>query len=326
MVDCIIIGAGMAGLTAARILYDAGYDVLVLEKSRGIGGRMATRRFAGGVFDTGAQFISARSEGFQKIIDDCLSNGSAKVWADGFPKDNMPPQNSHARYCGSVGMTAIAKDLAKDIDIEYETRVKKINPPNGNEVWKVEDEEGNVFKASSLLMTPPAPQLLELLLPIQDSLLSDGIKELEQVQYHCCICVVAALKDKTKVPAPGGIHLSDHDLVWVADNQQKGISDVPSLTLHGAPEFSRLNYDQSDEELISKMIELAKPIIGDCDVVEAQVRRWRYSLPFKFTDNPFVKLLDRPAMLAAGEAMVGGKVEGAYTSGKAAADWLLEYL
>jgi len=326
MVDCIIIGAGMAGLTAARILYDAGYDVLVLEKSKGIGGRMATRRFAGGVHDTGAQFISARSDGFKKIIDECLSSGSAKIWAKGFPKDNLPAENSHERFCGSEGMTAIAKDLAKDIDIEYETRVKKINPPNGKEVWEVEDEEGNVFKSSSLLMTPPAPQLLELLFPIQDRLLIDGIKELEKVEYHSCICVVAALKNETKVPAPGGIHLSDQDLVWIADNQQKGISDVPSVTLHGAPEFSRIHYDQSDEELINTMIELAKPFVGECEVIEAQVRRWRYSLLFKFTDDPFVKLLERPAMLAAGEAMVGGKVEGAYTSGKAAADWLLDYL
>ncbi len=39
-----VIGAGMTGITCARALADAGFDVTVFEKSRGLGGRMATRR------------------------------------------------------------------------------------------------------------------------------------------------------------------------------------------------------------------------------------------------------------------------------------------
>ncbi|MFW5789075.1 MAG: FAD-dependent oxidoreductase [Spirochaetota bacterium] len=45
--DVPVVGAGIAGLTAARRLVDASLDVTVLDKGRGVGGRMATRRFGG---------------------------------------------------------------------------------------------------------------------------------------------------------------------------------------------------------------------------------------------------------------------------------------
>ncbi|MFW5812000.1 MAG: FAD-dependent oxidoreductase, partial [Alkalispirochaetaceae bacterium] len=64
----VIIGAGIAGLAAARELTRLGRSVRLLDKGRGVGGRMATRRFAGGRFDTGAQFFSARSRPFRSLL------------------------------------------------------------------------------------------------------------------------------------------------------------------------------------------------------------------------------------------------------------------
>ena len=57
MPSVAIIGAGMSGLAAARVLSDAGYAVTIFEKSRGVGGRAATRRRAGFIYDHGAQYI-----------------------------------------------------------------------------------------------------------------------------------------------------------------------------------------------------------------------------------------------------------------------------
>ena len=58
MWDVAVIGAGIAGLTAARHLHQAGYRILVLEKSRGLGGRLATRRVDGQPIDHGCRYIS----------------------------------------------------------------------------------------------------------------------------------------------------------------------------------------------------------------------------------------------------------------------------
>jgi len=53
-----VVGAGMAGITCARTLQQAGHQVTVFEKSRGLGGRMATRDSAFGSFDHGAQYFT----------------------------------------------------------------------------------------------------------------------------------------------------------------------------------------------------------------------------------------------------------------------------
>ena len=79
--DVIIVGAGMAGLSAARELEKRGRSVALLDKGRGVGGRMANRRFEGARFDTGAQFFSVRSRPFRRLLEEELLPGeSAAIW------------------------------------------------------------------------------------------------------------------------------------------------------------------------------------------------------------------------------------------------------
>ena len=76
-----VIGAGMTGITCARALYVAGYDVTVFEKSRGLGGRMATRRVGKTLtIDHGAQFITARSDAFKSFMQRACKAGTAEIW------------------------------------------------------------------------------------------------------------------------------------------------------------------------------------------------------------------------------------------------------
>ncbi|MBY4130272.1 FAD-dependent oxidoreductase [Rhodococcus fascians] len=56
-VDTIVVGAGISGLTAARILHGAGRRVLVLEARDRVGGRVWTVRADGDILDAGASWI-----------------------------------------------------------------------------------------------------------------------------------------------------------------------------------------------------------------------------------------------------------------------------
>ena len=67
--DVLIIGAGLAGLSAANKLKEAGRDVLVIDKGRGIGGRLAGRRIGEATFDHGAQFFTAREATFKATVE-----------------------------------------------------------------------------------------------------------------------------------------------------------------------------------------------------------------------------------------------------------------
>lgn len=70
MIDVIIIGAGLAGLTAARALKQSGARVLVLESRDRIGGRVQSQRLENGVtLDLGAQIIGDDHIEVRKLVD-----------------------------------------------------------------------------------------------------------------------------------------------------------------------------------------------------------------------------------------------------------------
>ena len=77
----VVVGAGAAGLSAARQLGDR-YEVVVFDKARGVGGRMATRRLGDATFDHGAQFLTAHDPGVRgPTVEEwcCRRSGAALV-------------------------------------------------------------------------------------------------------------------------------------------------------------------------------------------------------------------------------------------------------
>ena len=105
--DVLIIGAGISGLLCASELQRAGKTVRVLDKGRGLGGRMATRRMAGGRLDHGAQFFTVRDGRLKAYADEWLAAGVIKKWYRHTPGYRDPA--GHARYCGINGMTDAPK-------------------------------------------------------------------------------------------------------------------------------------------------------------------------------------------------------------------------
>ncbi len=99
--EILILGAGMTGLSAATELQRAGRRVLVLDKGRSVGGRMATRRMGEAVFDHGAQFMTARSARFQATLGDMVENGAVVEWCRGFAEQ----ADGHPRWRGHPSAT-----------------------------------------------------------------------------------------------------------------------------------------------------------------------------------------------------------------------------
>ena len=102
-----IIGAGIAGLTLARRLTDGGRDVVVFDKSRGVGGRAATRRARGMCIDHGAQYFAARDDGFCKEVSGWEQRGIIERWPTCF-------DDGEVRYRGVDGMSAVCRALASE--------------------------------------------------------------------------------------------------------------------------------------------------------------------------------------------------------------------
>ncbi len=319
--DCIIIGSGIAGLLAARELNRKGMTTVVLDKARGVGGRMATRRIGGGVFDHGAQFFAARDPRFQALVAEWVAAQVAREWGHGFASgDGFVAPDGFPRYCGTTGMTAIPKYLAEGLDIRLGNGATSASPSNGG--WEVRTGTGETFRGKRLLLTPPVPQSLEILGENKTNLPADAASALAGIEYDPCFAVMVMLDGPSKIPAPGGVRMP-HDLIaWMADNYAKGISsEQHGVTIHANPNFSRQYFDEDTKLIIETLLGAAEPWLS-AKVVETQVHRWRYSQPTRIHSAPCI-YTEQPATLAfAGDAFGGLRVEGAALSGLSAAEHL----
>ena len=317
MTKILIIGAGMSGLTAARELQSHGHEVTIVDKGRGIGGRMATRRFAGGRFDHGAQFFTTRSDEFRAATEKWQSEEVARHWFDGTPTPDEPVKNDgHPRYCGSAGMTGIGKHLMEGLDVQLGHEIETLRREDG--AWQAATADGATFSGEELILTAPIPQSLKLFDTSAQILPAAMRATLESVSYEPCFAVLAQLDGPSNIAAPGLLYVNGDPIWWIADNSQKGVSPLEgSVTIHSSGNYARAHYDDDPFQVGEELIALCQDWLGS-PVREFQVRRWRYSKP----ENPLdigIARDEKHAVTFAGDALMGAKIEGAFTSGLMAA-------
>jgi len=318
--DVLIIGAGLAGLSAANDLRQAGRKVLVIDKGRGLGGRLAGRRIGDATFDHGAQFFTAREFRFKAAVEGWIKAGVAEEWYSSYP--GQP--NGHPRYRGVPTMTAVAKYLATNIHVIRTTRVDSIGQQGDG--WLAELDNGETINTKAMLITSPVPQTIDLLATGNITVPTDKQARLNRIQYESCIAVMAILDGPAAIESPGAIALEDGPIAWITDNLQKGVSKIPAVTIHASGDFSAEHLNHDRMEIGQRLIDAAGVYLGDARVTEYQVHGWRYSKPTVVDDAPCILLsetTDLPPLAVAGDAFAGSRFEGAVQSGWAAAKALV---
>ncbi len=318
----LVVGAGMGGLTAARLLVDDGHDVVVVDKGRGVGGRLATRRIGGAVLDHGAQFFTAPDQSFAARVEGWRDAGVVEPWfSSRLEPDGTVVPDGHPRYRGATGMTAIAKHLAAALpDVRVGCRLTAVAVDGDG--WRAEVEGGVAMTADAVVLTPPVPQTLDLLAAGDVALDPVDAAALGRVRYEPCVAVLAVLDRPSGLPEPGAVRPAGEPVDWAADNQRKGISPVPAVTVHLGPLASATAWDRPDDEIVADAL-AAVPLDAEAEVVDAQVQRWRYARPSLLHPEPALRLGELPPAVCCGDAFRAARVEGAALSGLAAADLLV---
>lgn len=317
--DVLIIGTGITGIIAARELQKAGRRVLLLDKGRGLGGRLASRRVGAATFDHGAQFITARDARFEELLKQGAEAGMVTEWCRGF----SALADGHPRWRGAPAMTAVAKYLAHGLETQMERQVTALR--REGQRYTATTSHGDVYSASAVLLTPPVPQSLALLAAGGIELDHSLRTRLESIQYERCLAVMAVMSGPSLIPPPGAIIPASGPISWMADNQLKGISAEPAVTLHASHEFSLAHWDADRMESGRLLLEAAQPWLG-AEVLSYQVHGWRYSKPMQVDAQPCALVHASPPLVMAGDAFAGPRVEGAALSGFAAAHTLLKNL
>ena len=306
----------MAGLAAAWRLSDLGRCVRVLEKSRGIGGRLATRRTRDGLtFDHGAQFAKARDAGFAGYLDQARRAGAAADWTP------LGPDGAEgALPVGLPGMSGLVAPLARGIEIGFAATVTGLSAGDG---WVVEGEGFDTFEVSAVLLAIPAAQAQSLLRPVAPQTAG----ELDRVEMDPCLAAMVAFDAPLATPV-GLWRDPSPSLQWVSrENAKPGRADgVDRWVVHGAPRWSREHLERDKDETAAMILPMAADVwrrAGAAVPEPARLigHRWRYARTRRPLGRPF--LADASGtLLAGGDWALGPRVEAAYLSGIAMADAL----
>ena len=318
MVDILVIGAGLAGLSASRKLADKGYQVLVVDKGKSVGGRLASRSLESASFDYGAQFMTAKEPRFLDQVNNWVSDGTAELWFRGYPGRS----ENYKRWRGIPNMRELARSLAGALNIKTARQVLKITLQQT--LWRVDFKDGKVIYANNILLTPPVPQSLEIIDRGNTKLNQDQRLRLQQLTYDPCIAMLALLEGPSKIAPPGILVPNSDDIDWISDNMKKGVSLIPSVTIHASADFSKKHFNEDSDKMGKKIIKLSKPWLGVA-VKHFAIHRWRYSKPKYVDTERFMLIQNNPTLIIAGDAFAGPRVEGAFLSGYSAAEALIAH-
>lgn len=334
-----IVGAGLAGLAAAHRLRQTRPElaITILEKSRGVGGRAATRRAHGAVFDHGAQYIKAPNDELREL----LRTGGAEpldipapVWtfdASDTIAPGDPEQNREGKWTYAGGITQLAKQLAAGLDIRFQRRIGRFDYDGSSfKLYDVDQQPLGVFDA--LLLTPPAPQTAELIaasvLPEQARAALLG--ELAKAQYRPCLTLTLGYPALRERPYYALVNSDkQHPLSWLAYEHAKPGRDTGGAAVVVAqlgPHASKQHWDEPLPELTTYVAGLLSALLAEDlgSPLWADRQGWRFALPDGGADW---ELLNRaiPNLLFAGDYTAGsGRVHRAIEEGWRAAELLLK--
>jgi renalase len=310
-VKIAVIGAGIAGLTLAQRLKA---EVTVLEKSRGVGGRMSTRHADPFHFDHGAQYLTIRTRAFKSSMRPHIESGLLQEWKprvltltageQPYKRDWFEPH-----YVAAPGMNALAKKLAEGLSVQLQTEVAAL-VPNGK-LWDIQTRDGRILGPYDwVISTAPAPQTQSLFADLYSRQPQPA-----QSKMTGCYTLMLGLAQPLKLKFDAA-RVKNSPIRWISVNSSKPGRELPcTLVIHSDNDWAEAHLEDDQDEIRHTLLtELARQLQTDLpSPAHIALHRWRYAE----TTVPLGKnyLIDTHKHLAAcGDWCIRGNVEAAFTS------------
>lgn len=314
-----VIGAGLAGITAAAELQARGFKVDVFEKSRGAGGRLATKRLDWAKADIGAQYFTVRDPAFAEVVANWQTNNLVARWrftphklADG--KLVSSPDDT-PRYIAVPGMTAMAKANTHQLNIRYQCRIQQLVGRRGT--WTLQDERGVRHGAYRwVVLSQPAAQSHALLKTHSQA--ERLTQQIPKDQMLPCWALVLATEGVTD-PSIAGI-FGDETVSWISRLNSKPVRQAPPgcddlWLMHFGARWSAQKGRDYAYRLPGVGAALLQQLLDTpLRVRHSYVHYWRYAKlrASHRVAEPIVAPDQKLAVI--GDWTHGGRVEGAYLS------------
>ena len=331
-----VVGAGMAGVTCARTLMQAGHQVTLFEKSTSVGGRMATRHTAFGSFDQGAQYFTVRDPRFVQALQ--TVPGLCKRWSANTIRvldeqgqvaaAGLPTTEAH--WVPTPGMNALvsrwALPLMEQHRVELETRVTRIERDALNSrQWQLHTEgpggAQHVFSSfDAVLLALPARQTRMLLQTAQQFDLL--LQQIDQVKVAPCWTLMLAFPQAMQPglsalgPQWNAARSTHHRIAWLARESSKpGRGAVERWTVQASPAWSQEHLEDDARRVQAKLLKAFSEVTGiRAEPAYVDSHRWRYAQTTQALGKSH--LWDASAGLGVcGDWCLGHRVENAFVSG-----------
>lgn len=324
-----IVGAGVAGIGTAYELRDADTEVTLLEKSRGVGGRAATRRRNGCVYDHGANYVTPDPE-LEEFMREQGDTGPVEIEGPVWTFDSsgtIEPGEERERPVLTYedGITRFAKGVFSrtDATLETETRVESIG--HEGDRWRVNADERE-YAFDALVMTPPAPQTAALLVDADwnDPLRGELTAAIEAVPYRTILTAVLHYPFETDRPYYALVNTDkDHEIGWLSREECKPghvPDDESVLIVQMAPDWSLERYGEPEEAIADAAAGLAAGLLDDPRLETpdwTDCTRWRHALPDEGIDDGVLTRVEDRSLYFAGDWVAGeGRVAAAFENGR----------
>ena len=313
-----VVGAGIAGLSAARALRARGHEVIVYEKQRVPGGRNATRKPAGielprGLagasltFDYGAQYLTARDDRFSAVVAEWLRDRVAAQWSArivSFDAEGWEDvEESTARYVGTPGMSAITGAMTDGLDITYGRHIESLPPI--------------LERVDHVVVAVPAPHAAPLVAHVPTL-----AARVSQVGMQPNWTVMAAFEERVAARFDAAF-VTGSPLGWIARNSSKPKRDwkVDTWVLQATTNWSGAHIDDRPDDVGAFLMEAFEDLVraGLPRAFYATVHRWRHAT----ADPPLAvgAIHDRESRITlCGDWCKGSRIEDAFLSGLSASE------
>lgn len=307
-----VIGAGLAGLSCARVLRRAGHYVEVFEADRVIGGRMATSRLGVVPFDHGAQYVTCRSDRYREFIDELVGTGYASAWAPRvLSGPDQKPGTVSNWFVGVPGMSAIVRPLAEGVRINTSREVHTLSmDAKGWNIWFSDQTSAGPFAAVAVCV--PGPQAQLILGPLDEM-----ASHLSRTRMSPCWALMVRLEQPT-LPDQDVYSDMSEGIRWIARNNTKPGRGTKGETIvvHASPQWTRETEDADPEAVAEELWNEVTDLFGLPRVEPKQMSAhlWKHGLVERHLNESFVFSTDARVGVA-GDWCLGRLSEHAFESG-----------
>lgn len=323
-----IIGAGISGLTLAHKLRDI-VEVTILEKSRGVSGRMSTRYYGEFEFDHGAQYFTIKTSQFSQFIQPLIDANVVARWDAQFvelDRNKITRQNQwsakYPHYIGIPRMNQVGKFLAQGINIKLQTHVQSLTKTKDSKWNLVDNKNRSLGLFDWVISTAPAKQTQELF----PTYFVDYL-QIQHIKMLGCYSLMLGFNKPLSLSWEAAV-VNNADISWIAINSSKpGRPKSTSMLVQTTNIWADEHIDEDTEKVKQHIIrELSQVTEIDInDPVCFELHRWRYANIGKQDGDKY--LIDETNQLAAcGDWFIEGRVESAFISANELSEALVNIL